>query len=620
MKIKNLIILTSLSILSISCSDFLDVKDESAINPAIWDNENSAKLYINNIYNTCLNSFGGESPVSDGSLASLSDETSGMDSKLLIGTLESGNVSVYSASTYQSIRYINIALNEMSKSTLSGDERNRILGQLYFFRAWQHWKLIKLYGGVPYMREFVDYLSADSIKNAPRHKTSQCIGFLKQDLELAIEYLPSVWPTDEYARITRAGAAGFLGRILLFYASPQFNPTNDINRWKEAYDANLRAKEICTQDGYALMDISTTPTLQLPVSKDFNKIFITKKTSGNPEVIIVTPYLQANKFHGYENSVRPVEITNNTGRPSNAPTWDLVISFPMEDGQLPFNNLRQFTGNTDITKYYQNRDPRFYGTIAFNGAYYPLEGNAVRRQWTYTGGEGTTSDKTSPTGFYCRKYVNSAINGEERAKTYTDWIELRYAEVLLNLAESAFEYQGPESETGYDCLKQIRQRAGIEAGIDGFYGLKSNTAFTPIEVVMNERKVELAFEGKRFFDLRRRNLFTNDLGINVPKLNGWKKSGSGYTFTLKANLATEFNALKDNLPVDSVYKYFTMSAKSTGPLVKAITFKVVTDPNTLKTTFDGSYNFFAIPSDILSRSPALVQTIGWENGAFDPFE
>lgn len=620
MKIKNIILIISASFLSVSCSDFLDVKDESAINPAIWDNENSAKLYINNIYNTCLSSFGGESPVSDGSLASLSDETSGMDSKLMIGTLESGNVSVYSASTYQSIRYINIALNEMSKSTLTGDERNRILGQLYFFRAWQHWKLIRLYGGVPYMREFVDYLSADSIKNAPRHKTSQCIAFLKQDLELAIEYLPSAWPTDEYARITRAGAAGFLGRILLFYASPQFNPTNDINRWKDAFDANLRAKDICTQDGYALMDVSATPTLQLPVNKDFNKIFITKKTGGNKEVIIVTPYLQANKFHGYENSVRPVEVTSNTGRPSNCPTWDLVISFPMINGILPFNNLRQFTGNTDITKYYQNRDPRFYGTIAFNGAYYPLEGNAVRRQWTYTGGEGTTSDKTSPTGFYCRKYVNPAINGEERAKTYTDWIELRYAEVLLNLAESAFEYQGPESETGYDCLKQIRERAGIEAGIDGFYGLKSNTAFTPIEVVMNERKVELAFEGKRFFDLRRRNMFTEDLGSNIPKLNGWKKSGSGYTFTLRSNLTAEFNSLKDDLPVDSVYKYFTMAPKSAGPLVKAIAFKAVTDPNTLKTTFDGSYNFFAIPSDILSRSPALVQTIGWENGAFDPFE
>jgi len=620
MKIKSLIIFISAALLSVSCSDFLDVKDESAINPAIWDNENSAALYINTIYNSCMYSFGGESPVSDGSLANLSDETSSMDSKLLLGTMENGSVGLYSGATYQSIRYINIAFNEMESSALTGEARNKILGQLYFFRAWQHWKLVQLYGGVPYMRDIVDYLSPDSIKNAPRNKTSVCISYMKQDLEKAIEYLPSAWPTEEYARITRAGAASFLGRIMLFYASPQFNPTNDMNRWKDAYDANLRARDICIQDKYSLMVISTPITTQWPVNTDFNKIFITKKTAGNPEVILVTPYLLANKYHGYENSVRPAEITNGTGRPSNCPTWDLVISFPMKDGKLPFNNIRQFTGNTDITKYYKDRDPRFYATVAFNGSYYPLEGNAARRQWTYTGGEGTTTDKTSPTGFYCRKYVNPAITGEERAKTYTDWIELRYAEVLLNLAEAAFEYQGNASEVGYDCLIKLRQRAGIEAGIDGFYGLKSNPAFTPVELVMNERRIELAFEGKRFYDLRRRNMFTDNLGINIPKLNEWRKSGSGYTFTLKSNLTAEFNLLKANLPVDSVYKYFTMSPKSTGPLVKPISYRCVTNPATLKTTFNGSYNFFDIPQSILSRSPALVQTIGWENGVFDPFE
>ncbi len=620
MKIKYIFISAVLILLTASCSDFLNVKDEAAINPAVWDNENSAKLYINNIYNSCLPAFGGESPVSDGSLNAISDETSGMDSKLLLGTLENGSVGVYSAATYQSIRYINIAFNEMKASTLTGDARNKILGQLYFFRAWQHWKLIQLYGGVPYMRDVVDYLSPDSIKNTPRYKTSVCISYLKQDLEKAIEYLPASWPTDEYGRITRAGAASFLGRVLLFYASPQFNPTNDINRWKDAYDSNLRAKTMCLQDGYGLMDVSSAPTTQFPYTKDFNKIFITKKTAGNNEVIIVTPYLQAYKFHGYENSVRPVEITNGTGRPSNCPTWDLVIAFPMKDGRPAFNASRQFTGNTDINKYYRDRDPRFYATVAFNGCYYPLEGNAVRRQWTYSGGEGTTTDKTSPTGFYCRKYVNPSINGEERSKTYTDWIELRYAEVLLNLAESAFEYQGANSETGYDCLKQIRQRAGIDAGTDGYYGLKANANFTPVELVMNERRVELAFEGKRFFDLRRRNMFTTNLGNNIVKLNGWKKSGSGYTFTLKTALTTEFNSLKDNLPVDSVYKYFTMAAKSTGPLVKAIDYKATTDPAALKNVFSGSYNFFDIPQAILSRSPALVQTIGWENGTFNPFE
>jgi len=631
MKIKNLILYICALPVFYSCSDFLDVKDPAAINPAIWDDESSAKLYLNNLYTICMPGFGGEG-VGDGSLNNLSDETSDMSSTILLGTLTTGGVGTISSNTYQPIRYVNTALKAMESSTLTGDARNRILGQLYFFRAWQHWKMINLYGGIPYIRDVVDYQSVDSILNAPRNKTSDCIKFLKQDLELAIQNLPAAWTSDEYGRITRGAAAAFLGRIMLFYASPQFNPTNDINRWQAAYEANLHAKELCTQDGYSLMDISTPQTTQWPVASDFNKIFTTKKSSGNKEVLIVTPYLQALKYHGYENSVRPNEITNGTGRPSNCPTWDLVISFPMKDGSVAFDKNRKFVGNADIKKYYLNRDPRFYATVAYNGCYYPLEGKADRRQWFYTAtdkkgatviSENTTSDKTSPTGFYCRKMVNPLISGDERAKTYTDWIEMRYAEVLLNLAECAFEYQGTNSQVGYDNLIEIRKRAGIDAGIDGYYGLKSNSGFTPIELVMNERRVELAFEGKRFFDLRRRNMFTANLGTNILKLNDWKKSGSGYKFTLtnvKDTLIFLHPERRDTVKFENLSTYFTMTAMSTGPLVKPIAYKCIETQDALKTTTNGSYNFFDIPSSILTRSPAIIQTNGWASNSFDPFE
>lgn len=628
MKIKNLIILIAATTLAASCSDFLDVKDESAINPAVWDNENSAKLYINNIYNLCMPGFGGESPVGDGSLANLSDETDGMGSNMLLGTLEEGAAGAFSAATYQAVRYINIAFDAMKTSQMPVEGRKKILGQLYFFRAFQHWKLVNIYGGVPYMRAVVDYQSEDILKNAPRLKTSECIQLLKADLDSAIANLPATWPADEYARVTRAAAAAIKGRILLFYASPQFNPTNDINRWKDAYEANLYARDLCLTDGYELMTAITTPvTPQWPVSVDFNKVLTTKKTAGNIEAILVTAYLQTQKTHGYENSVRPADITNSISRPSNLPSWDLVAAFPMKDGKLVYSNTRTtsnrntvFTGTTDLRKYYQNRDPRFYATIAFNGCYYPLEGNALRRQWTYTGGEISTSDKTTTSGFYCRKYVNPVITGTEMTKTYTDWIELRFAEVLLNLAESAFEYQGSNSEVAFECLKHIRQRAGIEPGDDGNYGLKSNPEYSVIELVMNERRIEFAFEGKRFWDLRRRNLYTNDLGDKMLKLNGWKKSGSGFSITLTGITPANFNAIRDNLPVDSVYKYFKLSVKSTGPLVKAIAYRTYTTEAELTGKTDRSYNFFDIPQNILTRSPALIQTMGWPNGEYNPFE
>jgi len=535
MKIKYIIPISCLLLSFVGCSDFLDIKDQSAINPAIWDNEPDAELYINNIYNQCMPAFQGQD-FGLGSLSSISDETPDMGSSLLLGTVAAGSVGTYQTTSYTPIRYINIALNNMKSSTLSGDARNNVLGQLYFFRAWQHWQMIQLYGGVPYMRDVVDYISPDSLTNQPRNKTSECINFLKQDLTLAIQYLPANWTASQYGRITRGAAAAFLGRILMFYASPQFNPTQDNARWKDAYAANILARDLCTQDGYSLMDI-TSPrgTSMLPVDKDFNKIFLTKAPT-NKEALIVKPYLQNLYYHGYDLSVCPNEFTNSLNRPSNLPTWDLVTAFPMSDGTPAFDEKRAFVGNTDVSQYYKNRDPRFYATIAYNGCTYPLNSVAARRQWFYWAfkkdgstkyfAENTTSDKISLTGFYCRKMVDPSLVGNTAmSQDYTDWIDMRYAEVLLNLAECA--YETGDNATGDACMIAIRTRAGITPGTDGTYGITASltAGFSRRELVLNERRVEFAFEGKRIFDLRRWNMFTDNLGTKILKLNLWKKSG-----------------------------------------------------------------------------------------------
>jgi len=641
MKIKYIIPFACLLLSFTGCSDFLNIKDQSSINPAIWNSELDAELYINNIYNSCMPAFGGQD-FGLGSLTSISDETPDMGSAMLLGTVSSGSVGNYQTLTYNAIRYINIALNNMKSSTLTGDARNNILGQLYFFRAWQHWQLIQLYGGVPYMRDVVDYTSTDSLMNQPRNKTSDCIKFLKQDLTLAIQELPAVWSSNQYGRITRGAAAAFLGRILMFYASPQFNPTNDITRWQDAYTANIQARDLCTKDGYALMDIASPQgTSQLPVSQDFNKIFLTKAPA-NKEVLIVKPYLQNIYYHGYDLSVCPNEFTNGSGRPLNTPTWDLVISFPMIDGTPAFDKNRNFIGNADITQYYKNRDPRFYATVAYNGCTYPLNSVANRRQWFYscpldikdpkTGvithttfyAENATTDKISLTGFYCRKMVDPTLVGNTAmSQDYTDWIDMRYAEVLLNLAECA--YETGDNATGDACMVAIRTRAGITPGTDGTYGIAASVAagYSRRELVINERRVEFAFEGKRIYDLRRWNMFTNDLGTNILKLNLWKKSGSGYKFTLKNVKDTAiflYPVKRDTISLSRVSSYFTLTKTSAGPLVKGINYITATDEATLNATSTGSYNFFDIPTSILTRSPAIKNTSGWLVNGFDPFQ
>ena len=141
------------------CSDFLDVKDESAINSAIWDSEQSAMLYV----------YGSISP------SACADEIGGDLNSLMEGSMDFGQVGAFSASTYAAVRYINIAFEELESSTMSEAEFNRVAGQLYFFRAWQHWKMILMHGGVPYMKKVVGYTSEDDLKNAKRDKTSECI-------------------------------------------------------------------------------------------------------------------------------------------------------------------------------------------------------------------------------------------------------------------------------------------------------------------------------------------------------------------------------------------------------------------------------------------------------------
>src|SRR5699024_7589256 len=162
--------------------------------------------------------------------------------------------------------------------------------------------------------------------------------------------------------VTRGAAAALKGRILLYWASPQFNPQNNQERWERAYTANREAKQLLDQDGYGLYE-------------DFGQLFIEE---GNRSVIFARLFSsQADRVHGWEQSVRPPAVQ---GGGSVNPTFELVNAFPMENG-LSIDNV---ASGYDSTLFYKNRDPRFYETIAFNGATWSFNGYPEdRRQWHY---------------------------------------------------------------------------------------------------------------------------------------------------------------------------------------------------------------------------------------------
>lgn len=613
---KKIIGLCCLLPLLSSCNDFLDVRDESAINAAIWDSKQSAMLYVNNVYTLCLPSFGGDYVYGSVRPTACSDEIGGDINGLLEGTLGFGQVGIFSADNYKAIRYINIAFDELKNSSMRESDYNSIAGQLYFLRAWQHWRMILMHGGVPYVKEVVGYLSDDDLKNVPRDKTSDCIKYLQQDLENAITMLPKSWEAPEWGRVTRATAAAMLGRILLFYASPQFTPDQNSElakkRWKAAYEANKRAVEICTSDGYGLMDCAMKVSTQWPVKTDINQLFFVKDNT-NKEALFLRVYDNNKNAHSYENSVRPGAQTKGTSKPSNMPSLKLVMAFPNADGTV-------YTKGAKDLYFWKDRDPRFYSTIVYNGAYLPYSGDSGYRQWTYKGGDQSGTSAATSTGYYCRKMLDPLTT--DFSKTSTPWIELRYAEVLLNLAESAYE-AGDES-TMYDCLGQLRKRAGIPEG-DFYYGLKAPSDMSTIELIMNERMIELAFEGKRFHDLRRRNMFSEDLGTMIQKLNGEKKRTWGVQYSLKLGLdAAKFEKERDNMDMDEVTSNMRVSQNAAGPTESPINYKCKVTEEDLRNTTAGNYNFFDVPDGILTRSPAIQQTMGWSydeaRGCFNPFE
>ncbi|HLR32531.1 MAG TPA: RagB/SusD family nutrient uptake outer membrane protein, partial [Fodinibius sp.] len=354
---------------------------------------------------------------------------------------------------------------------------------------------------------------------------------------------------------------------------------NNQERWERAYTANREAKQLLDQDGYGLYE-------------DFGQLFIEE---GNRSVIFARLFSsQADRVHGWEQSVRPPAVQ---GGGSVNPTFELVNAFPMENG-LSIDNV---ASGYDSTLFYKNRDPRFYETIAFNGATWSFNGYPEdRRQWHYYV-DGSTVEPSggTNTGFYCRKAVDPSIPTEEISETGTDWVEIRYAEVLMNLAETA-NATGRQQEA-YNQLIAIRDRAGIDPGANSMYGLQPGMGRQQmVDAIMKERQIEFAFENKRYWDLRRRNLFEE-------KLNG--TSRHGLRINLKPEVsADDFRAARDTISLDRAYEdYFE------GELLTLDQDQLINYPQP-------KYNFFAIPPEILQRSPEVEQTQGWDNGTFDPLQ
>ncbi|WP_303012328.1 RagB/SusD family nutrient uptake outer membrane protein [uncultured Bacteroides sp.] len=565
MRVRYIIISMFVSCLFVGCTDILDKRDlMSLTDEDVWNTEVYATDYLNQLYRENL-------PRWNPNIAGYSDEADDSQNATLYGQLTTQSVNVW---PYDKIRNINILLKKMDNSTLDIDIKEKLKAQAAMLRAWKYFQMVRLYGGIPLILE---PQSLDDDIYVKRNKTSECIAQIVKDLDYAYEILPWHWEGDDEGRFTKAAALALKGRILLYYASPQFNPDNNQARWETAYIANKKALDELIANGYGLYD-------------SYENLWFDEM---NKEVVMVSRYYSTGEGIGLGNPwnaySRPVdEAQNYTG--ANHPTWEMVQSYPMSTGESIDES-----DDYDSVLFWKNRDPRFKQTVAYNGCIWELSGKTGRRQWTYEGAQGNF---TTETGFYCRKAVDTSYSPVMSQFSSTDWIEIRFAEVMLNYAECAAEIG--KSDESYSMLKHIRKRAGIKAGADGMYGLKQQLAKRElVDAVMLERKIELAYEGKRYWDLRRRRLFAKEL-------NGKVRHGMRPHFAEGMDV-DKLKQIQDSADFENNYSLY---------------FKDVLYNTDKKYTinFKDNYYFFAIPNEHLETNSLLEQTVGWNNGTFNPLD
>lgn len=581
------------------CNDVLDKKNLNAVTAEqTWNDETLATAFLDKCYKDNLPDWDADVVQING----FSDETRGGEDFFYKGQLTSEGTDKGPTKEYwpyEGIYKLNVLLDNINTGSLSEDVRKKIEAQALFLRAYRYFELVKRYGGVPLV---LSVQNRDETE-VPREKTSVCIDRIVKDLQAAANVLPASWGSADAGRITRGAALAMKGRVLMFYASKQFNRSGDKTRWQTAYDANLAAKTQLEKDGYSLNDSYDGTWKDNSDACELSK-----------EVIFSSRYSYPARYTDINAGVRPLDYSQGaTGW--NQPTLDMVLAYPMADGTAPgvdtdgdgVKEPFDPTATDARGLFWLNRDPRFYKTIVTNGMVYPIVDNQYpeQRQYTYKGGEVEIANSTK-TGFYSCKFVNCNVPKVDVRKYDLDWVEMRYAEVLLNLAECAAEVGNKETEV-YGILKEIRKRAGITPNDDELYGLKANmTGQELIDAVLFERRIELAYEGKRFWDMRRRMIFSE------PEYKGYAREIIEISLT---------DAKKD-LALSELVKDFASGGgdNKLNTVVYFDYFKTIVTKldNKFQWDVEDNHYFFAIPKKHLEQNPNLEQTKGWNDGTFDP--
>ena len=423
------------------------------------------------------------------------------------------------APLYANVRRTNIFFSKIN--SVKSDDKAKLddlKGQAYFMRAWTYFYLTNLYGGVPIITKV--YGLNDEFTVA-RNSYDESIKFIVGQLDSAVMNLPAVYVTN--GRVTKGAALALKSRVLLYAASDLHNSAKNsvvtsgfskpellgyvggdaTARWTAAKAA---AKAVIDLNKYSLY--KSSPAATDSVAQNFVELFTSKGTSEDILLQFFTPKTDEG-WDGYNPGLYSgPNGYHNWG--ANAPLGDLVDDYEMKDGSKFDWNKPAHKANP-----YLKRDARFYATILYEGVQWrkrPSDGLAIdpfsKIQVGYVydqsgkmikAGMDTRSGPIEDwnggkTGYYVRKYIDPSVD-PQYVKQDVPFKYFRYGEILLNYAEACIELgQDAEART---YINMIRTRAGqpvIAASVTGD-ALK--------EAYRHERRIELAYEDQRFWDVRR---------------------------------------------------------------------------------------------------------------------
>ena len=401
-------------------------------------------------------------------------------------------------SAWDGISYCNLVLDEFSNCTFpeyTEDEHYQQEMFLYknyrwearWARAFFYFELVKRYGSVPLKTK---HMTANEANSLPQVSADSIFQFIDTECDTIEDSIivnygdlgDMAYYKGQTGRANKLAAMALRARAALYWASPLFNPTNDKSRWLKAAQLSNAVIAEARQEGMTLLP---------DYSKLFNK---NSYKDAIKEIIFARRVAASNAFEKYN---YPIGMENAGG--GNCPTQNLVDAYEMTNGKA----INEAGSGYDPQDPYKNRDARLAMTVAVNGEQWP---NAAALE-TFEGGANSSSvTYGTPTGYYLKKYINQ---GTIIAKTGSNsfahaWVVFRLAEFYLDYAEAALNYTGSGyvAPTGLpltaaQALNVVRTRAKQP---DIAKGLSFDAFKKKYE---NERFVELAFEGHRFFDLRR---------------------------------------------------------------------------------------------------------------------